>query len=781
VPITQKTENALKASLDMSSRRTAGFERPPTGELISAEADGAHVQVLHAPVLMPAVEEAVDALLSSLAAASPNANLDLVRRAALFAVAAHGADMRRSGEPYVLHPIAVAAILARIQLDAETIAGALLHDVVEDTTVSLEQIEAAFGVRIARLVDGVSKLGRIPWTIDDAESVGSREKAQQAENLRKMFLAMVDDIGVVLIKLADRLHNMRTLDALPPEKQIRIAVQTLEIYAPLANRLGIWQFKSELEDLAFQYTHPEAFQALKHEFEKRARDSAPYIEQVKDELLDTLREAGIEAEITGRTKHIYSIYCKMMLKRRNLDEIYDVIGLRILVTDRKDCYGALGVVHARWHPLPGEFDDYIATPKDSMYQSLHTAVVGPGGHPIEIQIRSREMHRIAEHGVAAHWRYKEGGRPDARIEAKVAWLRQLMEWRDQVADAEEFVESLKSDVFKEQIYVFTPAGDIIELPAGATPVDFAYRIHTEVGHQCVGAKINDQLVPLDYRLQNGQVVKIVTSRARTGPNRDWLLSSSDYVTTASAREKIRRWFRSQERDENIVQGREILERELRRMSVELKPDDLLKAFPQYPKLDDLLAAIGYGALPAQRIAVRLAQHREQDVLTPAPNILVPRTPPRLQVMGVGDLLTNLAMCCRPVNGDPIVGYVTRGRGVTVHREDCPNVINVSEPERIVPVAWGDQGEETFAVTIQVKAWDRVGLLKDVSTVLADERVNILSVVTTTHDDRTVTLFATVEVEGIDQLSMILRKLEGVREVYEVRRDTGAHPARAASS
>jgi guanosine-3',5'-bis(diphosphate) 3'-pyrophosphohydrolase len=413
-----------------------------------------------------------------------------------------------------------------------------------------------------------------------------------------------------------------------------------------------------------------------------------------------------------------------------------------------------------------------------MYQSLHTAVVGPGGHPIEIQIRSWEMHRIAEHGVAAHWRYKEGSRADARIEAKVAWLRQLMEWRDQVADAEEFVESLKSDVFQEQIYVFTPAGDIIELPAGATPVDFAYRIHTEVGHQCVGAKVNDQLVPLDYRLQNGQVVKIITSRTRTGPNRDWLLSSSDYVTTASAREKIRRWFRNQEREENIAQGREILERELRRMSVELKPDDVLKAFPQYPKLDDLLAAIGYGAIPAQRIAVRLAQHGEQEVLLPAPNIQVPRTPPRLQVMGVGDLLTSLGMCCRPVNGDSIIGYVTRGRGVTVHRVDCPNVLNVAEPERLVPVAWGNQGGETFAVTIQVKAWDRVGLLKDVSTVLADERVNILSVTTTTHDDRTVTLFATVEVEGIDQLSTILRKLEGVREVYEVRRDTSAAPARA---
>lgn len=763
----------------MAPRRSAALERAPAiAPSLAIQADPAADD--GADRLPPQIREGLDTLLDTIAAHSPTANLDLVKQAAWLAIEAHGADMRRSGEPYVLHPIAVATILARIQLDAETIAGALLHDVIEDTAVTLERIEDEFGERVAKLVDGVTKLGRIPWKADDLDATGSREKTQQAENLRKMFLAMVDDIGVVLIKLADRLHNMRTLGALPAEKQVRIAHQTLEIYAPLANRLGIWQFKSELEDLAFQYTNPVAYAVLSQEFEQRGRDTAPYIEDVKHELIEALREAGIEAEITGRTKHLYSIYRKMLLKHRALDEIYDVIGLRILVEDRKDCYGALGIVHARWHPLPGEFDDYIATPKDSMYQSLHTAVVGPGGHPVEIQIRSREMHRTSEHGVAAHWRYKEGGRSDARIEAKVAWLRQLMEWRDQVADAEEFVESLKSDVFKEQIYVFTPAGDIIELPAGATPVDFAYRIHTEVGHQCVGAKVNDHLVPLDYKLQNGQVVKVLTSRNKTGPNRDWLLSSSEYVTTASAREKIRRWFRSQERDENIAQGKEILDRELRRLSVDPKPEDLLKAFPQYPKLDDLHAAIGYGAISSQRIAVKLTQHDQQDVLIPAAGIEAPRTPPRLQVMGVGDLLTTLATCCRPVNGDHIIGYVTRGRGVTVHRDDCANILNVSEPERLVPVTWGDHGEATFPVTVQVKAWDRVGLLKDVSTVLADERVNIVSVLTTTHDDRTVTLYATVEVEGIGQLSTILRKLEGVREVYEVRRQISATPARAAT-
>ncbi|HEU0116088.1 MAG TPA: bifunctional (p)ppGpp synthetase/guanosine-3',5'-bis(diphosphate) 3'-pyrophosphohydrolase [Thermomicrobiales bacterium] len=731
--------------------------------------------------LSPDIAAAIDRLHAATAEAPSHAHTDLVDRAVAHAIQAHAGSVRTSGGPYVVHPIEVATILARMHLDPETVAAGLLHDAVEDTTCTLDQIEAAFGRRVASLVDGVTKLSRLPWTGDDAQAAASREKANQAESLRKMFLAMVDDIGVVLIKLADRLHNMRTLDPLSPEKQQRIALQTVEIYAPLANRLGIWQIKSELEDLAFRYLNPQAWDALHSEFDKRGRDSEPYIAKVKGVLMSALAAAGIKAEITGRTKHIYSIFRKMKQKRRSFDEIYDVIGLRILVDDRKDCYGALGIIHEMWHPIPGEFDDYIATPKESLYQSLHTAVIGPDGRAIEIQIRTWEMHRIAEYGVAAHWRYKEGGKADARVEAKVAWLRQLMDWRDQVADAEEFVESLKSDVFKEMIYVFTPAGDIIELPAGATPVDFAYRIHTEVGHQCVGAKVNDKMVPLDYRLQNGEVVRIQTSNAKVGPSRDWLLTSSEFVTTASAREKIRRWFRSQERDENISQGRDILERELRRLSFDLKLDDILKAFPQYPKVDDFLAAIGYGAVSPQQIAARLDQGREKEVLAPSPAIDVPRTPARLQVMGVGDLLTNLATCCKPVNGDPIIGYVTRGRGITVHRQDCPNILGLTDPERLVPVTWGDYGQDTFPVTVHVRAWDRVGLLKDVSTLLADERVNIVSVLTTTHDDRTVTLLVTVEVEGIGQLSRILRKLEGIRDVYEVRRDASAAPIRAAAS
>jgi GTP pyrophosphokinase len=410
-----------------------------------------------------------------------------------------------------------------------------------------------------------------------------------------------------------------------------------------------------------------------------------------------------------------------------------------------------------------------------MYQSLHTAVVGPEGRAVEIQIRTREMHRIAEYGVAAHWRYKEGGKADARVEAKIAWLRQLLDWRDQVADAEEFVESLKSDVFQEMIYVFTPAGKIIELPAGATPVDFAYRIHTEVGHQAVGARVNEQLVPLNSKLQNGQVVRIVTSKTKVGPSRDWLQDSAGYVTTASAREKIRQWFRRQARDENIAQGREILDRELRRLSLDVKTEDILKHFPHYVKVDDFLAAIGYGAVSPQLIAARLGETREKDVLANIPHVPAPRTPARLQVMGVGDLLTNLAQCCRPVNGDEIVGYVTRGRGITVHRVDCPNVVNLRDAERLIPVAWGDQGHDTFPVSIRVDAWDRVGLLKDISTLLADEKVNIIGVQTLTNDDRTVILLLTVEVESVGQLSRLLQKLEGIRDVSDVRRDATPVP------
>jgi GTP pyrophosphokinase len=489
----------------------------------------------------PEVQSSLGALSNAICQDQHAGDLGLIARAFLLAYHAHDGITRKSGEPYIVHPIEVSRILAVMRLDGETIAAGLMHDVVEDTDISLDDLEGIFGSRVAQLVDGTTKLGQIPWSPDseDGRERAVREREQQAESLRKMFLAMVDDIGVVLIKLADRLHNMRTLESMPQHKQVRISQQTMEIYAPLANRLGIWQVKSELEDLAFRYLQPDEYASISAELESRGEGTQVMLEKITHELDELLSEANINAEMTARKKHIYSIYRKMNRKNRPFEEIYDVIGIRILVNSVQDCYSVLGLVHSKWHPVPGEIDDYIATPKESMYQSLHTAVIGPDAHPVEIQIRTYEMHQVAEYGIAAHWRYKEGGKSDQRLEAKITWLRQLMDWRDEVADAEEFVESLKSDVFQDMVYCFTPAGDIIELPNGATPVDFAYRIHTQVGHRCVGATVNGQMVPLDYRLQNAQVVKIKTSNTVNGPRRDWLQADSGYVKTASAREKIR--------------------------------------------------------------------------------------------------------------------------------------------------------------------------------------------------------------------------------------------------
>jgi RelA/SpoT family (p)ppGpp synthetase len=709
-------------------------------------------------------------LLDILTAENPGMDTALIERAYHFSEDAHSGKLRKSGEPYIIHPLRVAIILAEMQLDPETLAAALLHDVVEDTPITVEELERTFGPRVAALVEGVTKLSRIPWSGEPDEDRASREVERQAESLRKMFLAMADDVRVVLIKLADRLHNMRTLDHMSRESQVRTAQQTMEIYAPLANRLGIWQIKSELEDLAFRYLDPQMYHQIERALERRGMESNRYIKAVEDQLAAALAAAGIEAEIKGREKHIYSIWRKMQRKEASFDEIYDIIGLRIKVNENKDCYGALGVIHSLWRPIPGEFDDYVATPKESMYQSIHTAVLGPDAHPIEFQIRTHEMHHVAEYGIAAHWRYKEGRRVDPNVEAKIQWLRQLMDWRDEVVDAQEFVESLKSDVFREMIYVFTPRGDIVELPAGATPIDFAYRIHTEVGHQCVGAKVNDQLVPLDTKLHNGAVVRIMTSKTKVGPSRDWLMPSSGFVTTAGAREKIRQWFRRQERDENIQQGRDILEREMRRLGIEMKVDDVAKHFPSFQRVDDFLAAVGYGGISPQQIATRLVESREPEVFaTPS---LQPQAPvaSNLQVMGVGDLYTRLAACCKPVYGDEIVGYVTRGRGITVHRADCYNMKHVDEEGRQVPVSWGDQAAKSYPVSVRLEAWDRVGLLRDITALVADERVNLLTVLTNVHEDRTVTVLMTIEVDGVKQLSRMLQKLEAVKDVFDVRRD-----------
>ncbi|HEY8987649.1 MAG TPA: bifunctional (p)ppGpp synthetase/guanosine-3',5'-bis(diphosphate) 3'-pyrophosphohydrolase, partial [Candidatus Limnocylindrales bacterium] len=651
-----------------------------------------------------------------------------------------------------------------LQMDAETLAAALLHDVPEDTEFSLTDIEDRFGAEVARLVDGVTKLSKF--------STHSHEQ-QQAENIRKMLLAMAEDIRVVLIKLADRLHNMRTLYGLPSEKQLRIARQTMEIYAPLAERLGIWQMKWELEDLAFKALEPERFRELARLLDTRRKGREDYISRAIAELKPMLKAAGIEADLQGRPKHIYSIDKKMERKSAEFAEIYDVYAIRILVDDVRDCYAALGVVHALWRPIPGQFDDYIAVPKNNLYQSLHTAVIALDGKPLEIQIRTQAMHQVSEVGIAAHWRYKEGSKSDREYDAKLAWLRQLMDWQRDVSDATEFVEGIKLDIFQDQVFVFTPKGDIKDLPAGATPLDFAYRIHTDVGHRTIGAKVNNRLVPLDYRLKNGDIVEIVTTKGEHGPSRDWM----NVVRTSHAREKIRQWFKRKDRDENIVHGRESLERELRRLARKSlqavgteKIADVGKQY-NHETLDDFYAAIGYGAVSAQQVVMRLGVLDDTEVGLPtvAPTNLPPRTG-GVRVKGVGDLLVRFAKCCHPIPGDPIVGFITRGKGVTVHLRSCPTVLNEREVPRLIEVEWEAAPAQTYPIAIRVEGYDRTGLLNDITQVVAENKVNIVAAAVHVNPDHTAIVTATLQVASVSQLARVMSRIEGLKDVLSVQRD-----------
>ncbi len=710
-------------------------------------------------------------LLDTVSAYLSEEEVRVVERAYEVAEQAHRGMTRQSGEPFVAHPLHVASILAHLRLDAQALTAALLHDTVEDTELSLQDIEESFGPEVSRLVDGLTKLGKIRLSAEDDRHRKLQEA--QSENLRKMFLAMVEDPRVVLIKLADRLHNMRTIGALPREKQVEKARETLEIYAPLASRLGISEMKSELEDLAFRALQPEKARELAASLTKTGGSRRKYMDRVIRTLRQALAEEGIEAEITGRQKHLYSIYRKMERKKQPFEQIWDVVGLRVITDEVMQCYAALGVIHNLWRPIPGELDDYIAIPKQSMYRSLHTAVLALDGRPLEIQIRTREMHEIAEHGIAAHWRYKEGRKSDSASEYRVAWLRRLLEWRDDLADAHEFVESVKNDVLQEHIYVFTPTGDVIELPRGATPIDFAYRIHTEVGNHCVGALVNDRMVPLDHALASGDVVKIRTSKAKQGPSRDWLNPSLGYVATASAREKIRQWFRRQERGENTAQGREMLERELKRLGLEhVKLEDVAAHFPIYQGLDDFLAAVGYGAVTTAQIAGKLVVQEEKDILSQPQPVRRVAAVGDVQVMGVDDLLTTLARCCTPMLGDDITGFITRGRGVTIHRVDCPNVRN-ADGERLIPVSWNGAEQQVYSVVLQVVALNRVGVLRDVSTVVSAERVNMRDVQTFDHRDHTVTIQFAADVTQVADVSRLLQKLERLKDVLEVRRRTAA--------
>ena len=715
----------------------------------------------------------VDTLLTKVREYIPEDKLGVISEAYYFAAKAHDGQVRKSGEPFIEHPLQTAIFLADLRLDASAIAAALLHDVVEDCDVDYEEIEDKFGEEIAKLVDGVTKLTQTEAAAEERSpgyESGSQADLAHAASIRKMLVAMAEDVRVVLIKLGDRLHNMHTLSPLAPERRLAIAQETLDIYAPLAHRLGIWEIKWRLEDLSFQHLNPEAYHDISNMLNAKRAGREEYIERVRSVLEEELEAAGIKAEVTGRPKHIYSIYKKIQKyaeENKKVEDIYDLFALRVLVNEVRDCYAALGVVHTKWRPLPGQFDDYIANSKENLYQSLHSTVLCEEAHPVEIQIKTYEMHHLAEYGVAAHWLYKEGTNTDAKFEERMVWLRQLLDWQRDVGGAEEFVENFKTDTFKNQVFVYTPKGELKELPAGATPLDFAFRIHTDVGYRCIGAKVNGKLVPLHYQLQNGDTVEIMTSKTVRGPSLDWLNPNLGYVKTASGREKIRQWFNRQQRTTHIQAGREIFQKQFGRLNMAIEATDVASLM-RFSSVDELFAALGSGAVTTGQVVNKLTA---KQGVTPQeiPTVPLPATGPSsgIQVLGVGDLLTRMGRCCDPIQGDEIIGYITRTRGVTVHRKNCPNVRAETETERFVEVSWG-RTQTLYPVRIQVQAWDRVGLLMDVTSLVSKERVNIASCVS--EEDAEVSLITlTVYINGIDQLNRLFSKLEGVNGVIGVVR------------
>jgi len=712
---------------------------------------------------------------------------ELILRAYRFAEAAHQGQKRASGEPYINHCIAVASILAELRVPPAVVIAGLLHDTVEDTQVTLDDINREFGEEIAKLVDGVTKLTNLPRVsrgdqhhedvIADedagAEEIQPYPRARRRdlanETLRKVFLAMGDDIRVVLIKLADRLHNMRTLGYIPEDKRRRIAQQTLDIFAPLANRLGIWQIKWELEDLAFRYVDPDAYREIAENLAERRQDRERQVVQIIDRLKTVLADNGIQAEITGRPKHIYSIYRKMTEKGKPFEMVRDLRAVRLIVKDIPSCYSALGIIHTHWRPIPQEFDDYIAAPKDIFYQSLHTAVIYDDGKPLEVQIRTPEMNENAEFGIAAHWRYKERGPRDEMYEQRINWIRRVMEWRQEIEDAQEFVEGIKSDVFQDRVYVFTPRGDIIDLPAGSTPIDFAYHVHTEIGNRCRGAKINGKLVPLDYTLKTGDQVEILTAK-QGGPSRDWLNPSLGLVRTQRARSKIRNWFKRQDREQNLTQGKAIFEKELRRLGLaDVDLESLAHSF-DFRTAEDMYVAIGCGDVGLGKIVNKLNEVyvKKDPLLFPSPQLRESKINKNgVAVLGLKGLLTNFARCCNPAPGDAIVGYITRGRGATIHRQDCPNILRMKDRERIVKVAWGEP-HQTYPVSVNVKAYDRQGLMSDISTILSHEDVNLIDIKLSV-DNNLANITLVLEVSDISQLSRVLTRIENLPNVMEAHR------------
>ncbi len=714
----------------------------------------------------------------------PDADLALLRRAYIFSAMEHRGQTRSSGEPYLTHPLAVAWILADLGLDVPSVATGLLHDIVEDTLTTREVIEEYFGGEIAHIVDGVTKISRM---------VFSSEAEKQAENFRKMVLAMVDDLRVIVVKLADRLHNMRTLEYLSPDRQQRIARETLEIYAPIANRLGMGKIKTELEDLALRYTDPTGFANLIRRLESKRKISEVFISEVAGTLDRRLGEQGIHAEITGRIKNIYGIYRKMQVQKIELDDVYDYVAFRVITESVRDCYGALGIVHSVWRPVPGRIKDYIAIPKPNLYQSLHTSVMSDRGYPFEVQIRTADMHRIGEEGIAAHWRYKEPGRvADADAQA-TRWLRQLMEWKDEVKDPREFRELVRVDLYPEEVYAFTPKGKVLSFPRGATPVDFAYAIHTDVGHTCTGAKVNGRIVPLKTALQNGDIVEILNSPGRH-PNRDWLT----LVRTARARSKIRTWIHQHERERSVALGRDLLEKELRKYRSSLKAagaEGRLEAGLArlgFANIDDFYAAVGFGKVTPAQLAAQLLspdqmRERPQSSLGRAVRRALGLRERKVTVKGLDDVLIVLAKCCNPIRGEEITGYITRGKGVSVHSVSCPNVINLLyDPERQIEVEWEAGSEALYEVRLSVWTLDRQGILAKIVSMIAEEKMNIRHVDAKSLEGGRGLIGLSLDVPdrgALDRVTARLRGIEGVQRVERARArpDTSGTPSAAGSS
>ncbi len=711
----------------------------------------------------------IESLMSKAREYTPTDRLDVIERAYLYAEDAHRGQKRKSGDPFITHPLETADVLADLKLDADALAAALLHDVVEDSDdIMVQDIRDQFGEEIARLVDGVTKLTEAELVASD-RNTDALAGHRQAETIRKMMMAMARDVRVVLIKLADRLHNMRTIGFLSPAKRIEKAQETLHIYAPLAHRLGIWEIKWQLEDLSFQQTNPQEYKAISKRLNFKRAEREAYISNARDILQRQMDKAQISAEVAGRPKHIYSIHNKINRyesQNKTVDDIHDLFAMRVLVNSLQDCYTALGVIHTQWRPVPGEFDDYIANPKDNLYQSIHTTVIAEDGHPVEIQIRTHEMHHLAEYGVAAHWLYKEGKPGDETFEQKMVRVRQVVEWQRDLS--EDIVGSLRTDIFQNQVFVYTPIGELKELPEGSTPLDFAFYIHTDLIFRCIGAKVNGKLVPLTYQLKNGDTCQILTSKTVRGPSLDWLNEDRGYVRTASARAKVRQWFRRQERSVNIQRGRDLYQRHIRRLTT--LQDERVAGMMGIASLDSFLAALGDGSISVGQVVNKLSS-REEDAeaeVRHQQELGLPISPSAgIQVLGVGDLLTSMARCCNPISGDEIIGYITRVKGVTVHRRNCPNIVNEDEPERLVDVSWG-KTEVKYPVRIQVRSMDRVGLLRDVTSLVSGENVNIASCVSEEYDNVSI-ITLTVHVSGIDQLSRLFFKLESVNGVTAVTR------------